>query len=82
LTTLGGDLNIYGNPELELFLLYGLKSVNGSLSLHQEIPNPGDTASIDLTDLQTVGGDINITGPVFSLTETRDTYVAIDYIWA
>jgi hypothetical protein len=83
LTALRGDLNIYDNPELLAFLLYGLKSVNWSPNPRQEIPNPGDTVSIDLTALQTVRGNINITGPVFSLTETQDSpYVTIEYIWA
>ncbi|RFU26988.1 hypothetical protein B7463_g9341, partial [Scytalidium lignicola] len=73
LTTLGGDLNVYGNPELESFSFYALKSVNGSLNLQQEILDPIDSISIDLTALQEVSGDINITGPVFSLAGAQSS---------
>lgn len=67
LTAVGGDLNVYGNPELQAFYFGALKSVNGSLNLQQEMSNPIDSISIDLTALQEVHGNINITGPVFSL---------------
>ena len=77
LTTIGGDLTIMDNPSLQEVLIYELQSINGSINIQMITPDPYDSNSIDLTALERVGGDFNITGPLISLSEDPAGYVIV-----
>jgi len=80
-TTIGGDLTITNNPTLGQALVDQLKSIKGSINVQLETTNGISTYGIDLTALQTVGGNINITGPVASFTHiVGQSYVMISIL--
>jgi hypothetical protein len=72
-TTIGGDLTITVNQDLSSSLVYSLKHVGGSIKFEMDtIPSQvlqdKNPVQFELNDLETVGGDINITGPLTTLT--------------
>jgi hypothetical protein len=69
LTSLSGDLEFTDNPTLQEVQVYNLNSVNGSIRIQMDDTGPYRPDAVQMDAMQTVGGNINITGPVASVMQ-------------